>query len=72
MANMPEEVFLTRIMTALDLEFEKALYHHDEGYGSDNDYGLSSNITRLVCIYSMFSAEASFNLADYPAAQSKL
>ena len=26
-------------MTALDLEFERALYYHNEGYDSDNDQG---------------------------------
>ena len=57
------------MMTILDLEFERALHYHDEGYESDNDYGLLPHITRLVHVYSVFSAEASFNLADYMAAK---
>ena len=31
MTYMPDEIFLARIMTALDLEFEKAMHYHDEG-----------------------------------------
>ena len=37
MANMPDEIVLARMMTGLDLEFERALYYHDEGYKSDNN-----------------------------------
>ena len=65
MANMPDETVLARMMTALDFEFERALHYHDEGYESHNDYGLPPQITRSVCIYSMFSADAFFNPADY-------
>ena len=39
---MPDEVILVRMIVALDLKFEKAMYYHDEGYESDNDYGLPS------------------------------
>ena len=35
MANMPDEV-----MTLPDLEFERALPYHNEGYKSDTDYCL--------------------------------
>ena len=31
-ANMPDEIVLARMMTALDMEFERALHYHDEGY----------------------------------------
>ena len=27
--NMPDEIVLARIMTALDLEFKRALHYHD-------------------------------------------
>ena len=40
MANMPDEIVVGRMMTALDLEFKGALHNHDKGYESDNDYGL--------------------------------
>ena len=40
MIYMPDEIMLTRMMTALDLEFEKAMHYHNEGYESDNNYGL--------------------------------
>ena len=72
MANMPDEIVLARMMTALDLGFERTLHYHDKEYESDNDYGLPPHITRPVHIYSVFSAEASFNLAYYTTAQSQL
>ena len=40
MTNMLDKTVLARIMTALDLEFKRALHYHDEGYESNNDYGL--------------------------------
>ena len=40
MIYMPDENVLARMMTALDLEFEKAMQYHDEEYESDNDYAL--------------------------------
>ena len=46
MTNMPDEIVLARIMTAFDLEFERALHYHDEGYDSDNDYGLWGQFMR--------------------------
>ena len=48
MAYMPDEIILARMVTALDLEFERALYYHDEGYESDNDYGFPPCVMRLV------------------------
>ena len=63
---------LARMLTAINLEFERALHYHDEGYKNNNDYGHPPCITRPVCISSMFSAEASFNPADYTVAQHQL
>ena len=60
-----DENILARLMTALDLEFEKAMHYHDEGCESDNDYGLSPQVIRPVHMYSVFTNEASFNLAEY-------
>ena len=40
MTYMPDDTVLARILTALDIEFEKALHYDDEGYESDKDYGL--------------------------------
>ena len=40
MIYMLDEIILARMMTAPDLEFEKAMHYSDEGYESDNDYGL--------------------------------
>ena len=57
-------------MTALDFEFKRALHHYDKEYESDNDYALPPLIMTPVCMYSMFSAEASLNLTDYTTAQS--
>ena len=34
---MPDEIILARMMTALDLEFEKAMHYNDEGYERDNN-----------------------------------
>ena len=32
MTHIPDKIVLARIMTVLDLEFERALHYHDEGY----------------------------------------
>ena len=66
---MPDEIILVRIMTALDLEFKRALNYHDKEYDSDIDYGLPGPVMRPVCIYLVSTTEASFNPADYKAAQ---
>ena len=65
MIYMLDNITLARMMTALDLELEKAMHYHDEGYESDNDYGLPPYTMRPVCICSVFTTEASFNLAEY-------
>ena len=72
MANMPDEIVIARMMTTLDMEFVRTLHYHDKGYESGNDYGLPPCTTRLVWIYSVFSAEASFNLANYTTTQCQL
>ena len=57
------------MMTALDLEFEKAMHYHDEGYESDNDYGLQLQIMKPIQVYSIFTNEASFDPADFTTTQ---
>ena len=64
MTNMPDEIVWARIMTALDLEFEKALYYHAEGYDNDNDYGLPGQVMRSIHAYLVSTTEASFNPMD--------
>ena len=66
---MPDEIVLASIMTALDLEFERALYYHDEGYDSDNGYGMPGLFMRHVHIYLFSMTEASLNPADYKGDQ---
>ena len=39
MTYMLDEIILARMVTALDLEFKRALHYHDEGYESNNVYG---------------------------------
>ena len=58
MTNMPYEIVLTRIVTALDLEFEWALHYHNNRYDSDIDYGLPGPFRRPVCIYLVSTTEA--------------
>ena len=50
-------------MTELDLEFERALHYCDEGYDSDNEFGLQGLFMRPVCIYLVSTTEASLNPA---------
>ena len=68
---MPDEIVLSRMMTALDLEFEKAM-HYNEGYERNNDYGLPGQVMRPVHISSVPTFGASFNPADYKEAQQHL
>ena len=68
MTNMPNEIVLANVMTALDLEFKRALHYIDERYDSDNDYELLSPVMRPVCIYLVSTTEASFNPTDYKGA----
>ena len=66
---MPDEIVLARVMTALDLKFEKALHYHDEGYETDKDYELPALAMRPLHIYLVSTTEASFNPTDYKGAQ---
>ena len=59
MIYMPDEIILARMMTSLDLEFEKAMHYYNEGYKSDNEYGFLPQAMRPVCIYSVFTTMAS-------------
>ena len=61
MTHMPNENVLARIMTVLNLKFERFLHYHDEGYESDNDYGLPTQVRRPVDVYSVSTTEASFH-----------
>ena len=55
MAFIPDEIIIARMMTALDLEFERALHYYDDGYESNNDYGLPTPDHKaclsILCIY---------------------
>ena len=61
---MPNEIVLAKMMTALDLEFEKAMHCHNEGYENDNYYGLPPQVMRPVCIFSVFTTEPSLTLLN--------
>ena len=52
MTNMLEIVF-AMIMTTLDLEFERTLHYHNEGYESDNEHGLLTQVISLYVVYSI-------------------
>ena len=68
MTNMSDKIVLTRIMTALDLEFKRALHFHDEGYENNNDYGLPGPVMRPVHIYFVSTTKTSFKPTDYKGA----
>ena len=51
MIYMLDEIILARMITALDLKFEKAMDYHDDGYESDNDYGFPPQVMRPGCIF---------------------
>ena len=69
MTNMPHEIVLAKIMTALDLEFERAMHYHVKGFDFDNEYGLQGPFMRPVCIYLVSTTEASLNPMDYRGTQ---
>ena len=50
MTYTQDEIILARMMTTPDMEFERALHCHNEGYKSNNDYGLPLQITKPICI----------------------
>ena len=56
MTYMPDEIILARMMTTLDVEFKRALHYHDDGYESDNDYGLppKSQSLSIHCFHTSF------------------
>ena len=70
MTNIPDEIVLEKIVTVLDLEFERALHYHEEGYDSDSDYGLPGPFMKPVCIYLVSTTVASPSTADYRGTQS--
>ena len=46
-------------MLALEIEFEKGLYHHDKGYDINTNYNLPQALKKSTCIYTLPSvAEA--------------
>ena len=51
---MPDEIILPRMMTVLDLEFEKAMHYHDEGYESNNDYGPTLGYEACSHLFSLY------------------
>ena len=57
MTYMADEIILARMMTAIDFKFERGLHCHDEGYESDNGYGLSAQITSLSMYTLYFKAK---------------
>ena len=69
MIYMPDEIILVRMLTVLDLEFEKAMHYHDEGYEGDNDCGLTTQVMMPFCVCSVFTTEASFDPAKFTIAQ---
>ena len=60
---------LARMMTAMDLEFEKSMHYHDEEYECDNNYEPQLQVMIPVHIYLVFTTEASFNLGEYKETQ---
>ena len=67
--NMPDETVLASVMIVFDSEFKRALHYHNEGYDSDNDYGLPGPFMRPICIYLVSTTESSFNPTYYKGAQ---
>ena len=72
MIYMPDEITLVRLLTALDLELEKAMHYHDEGHDRDNNYGLPGQVMRPIHIYSVFTTEASFDLNEFTTTQCQI
>ena len=50
----------------------KAMHYYDEGYESNNDYGLPPGVMRPVQVYSAFTTEASYNPAKYMVTQCQI
>ena len=56
-------------MTALDLDIEKAMHYHNEGYKSDNDHWLPTQVARPIHVYSFFTIKATFNSTEFTTSQ---
>ena len=50
---MPDQIIMARKEIALDLEFEKAMNYHNEGYESNNDYGLPPHYEAYLCLFNL-------------------
>ena len=62
MTTVANEHILAQFTLALEIEFERILQFHNEGYGSGHDYDLPKLLIRSNHTYSVSSAaEASFN-----------
>ena len=64
MTKMTDEIVLARIMTALNLKYERALHYH-----GDKDYDLPVPFMRPINIYMVSMTEASLNPMGYKGAQ---
>ena len=64
-AYRPDQKLLATFMLALEIQFERALYLHDEGHKGD-DYDLLQPLHKSTCIYAVCSVtEISFNPEGY-------
>ena len=61
---MPDAFVLARMLTVLDLKFEKAMHYHDEGFESNNNCGLPTQVKRPVPHLFGFTTETSYNPAE--------
>ena len=69
MTTRANKHLLAQFTLALEIEFEKALQFHNEGYKSSDDYDLPKLLIWLTHNYLISSAaEASFNPTDYQRA----
>ena len=72
MSFMPDEIISSRMIAALDLEFEKTLHYHDERYECNNHYGLLPQVMRHIRVYSAFITKASFDPANFTTTQCQI
>ena len=62
----PDQNLLATFILALQIEFERTLYLHDEGYKTSDDYDLPQPLHKYTCIYAVPSvAEVSFDPTGY-------
>ena len=52
-------------LTSLTESTWLTMHYHEEGYKSDNDYGLPAQVMKPTHIYSVFSTEAFISPAVY-------